>query len=248
MEFEELFSLEEKIISHGEKILSTDAYEESCWKTEYSNLLKEYKKLYKQLNRLIRINDRQQSKLSQANVILERNSKHDELTGIYNRRMFNEVLDNEWRRAIRFQLPLSLLIFDIDHFKKINDEYGHPAGDEVLKITAKKIEKVARRVGDIAARYGGEEFVLLLPHASKMGSFKIGEEIRREVSKTDFVYENQTIKVTISAGLASMVPDNETSPDVLVRRADDALYLAKRTGRNRVCIFDDVSQEGAGDA
>lgn len=240
-----MFGLEEKIIRHGEKIMSLDSPQGTMWKDEYATLLKHYEKMYKQLTRLIKINDRQQSKLSQANTILEKHSKYDELTGICNRRMFNEMYEREWRRCIRYKQTMSILIFDIDHFKQVNDEYGHQAGDEILKITAKKIDKVARRVGDLAARYGGEEFILLLPDTEKMGAFKMAEEIRKDISKIRFPYEDKTIGITISAGLAFMVPDMGNDPEKLIRRSDDALYMAKRTGRNRVCIFEDIRMEGA---
>lgn len=240
-----MFSIEEKIISHGEKILDMDSAVGNAWKEEYAELLKQYKKMYKQLCRLIKINDKQQGKLSQANTILEKHSKYDALTGICNRRMFNEMYDREWRRCIRYKHALSILMFDIDHFKRVNDEYGHQVGDDILKITAKIIEQVARRVGDLAARYGGEEFILLLPDTGKIPAFKIGEEIRKNISRIRFPFEDKTISITISIGLASMVPDMGNDPEKLIKRADDALYLAKRTGRNRVCQFEDIRVEGA---
>lgn len=248
MEFDEMFSIEEKIIRHGEKILERNEFGNSPWKDEYAQLLKNYKKMYKQLIRLIKINDRQQSKLSQANTILEKHSKYDELTGICNRRMFNEMYDREWRRCIRYKHPISMLLFDIDHFKQINDMHGHQAGDEILKMTAQKIERVARRVGDLAARYGGEEFILLLPDTAKMAAFKMAEEIRKDIARTQVDYDGKMITITVSAGLATMVPDMDNQPEKLIKQSDDALYLAKRTGRNRICMFDDMWKEGTANA
>lgn len=248
MEFDEMFSLEEKIIRHGEKILNADQTEGNPWKAEYAQLLNNYKKMYKQLTRLIKINDRQQSKLSQANTILEKHSKYDELTSICNRRMFNEMYDREWRRCIRYKHPISIILFDIDHFKNVNDAYGHQAGDEILKLTARRIERVARRVGDLAARYGGEEFILLLPDTSRMGAFKMAEEIRMDIARMKVSYDEHMMSVTVSAGLATMVPDMDHEPEKLIKRSDDALYLAKRTGRNRVCMFDDIRKEGTSNA
>ena len=245
MSTESLFGSEENIIRHGENILESEMARGNPLAVEYDQLLKNYKKMYKQLCRMVKINDKQQSKLSQANTILEIHSKHDPLTGIYNRRVFNEMYEREWRRCIRYGHVLSLLMFDIDHFKNVNDEHGHQAGDEILKNTAKIIECVARREGDLAARYGGEEFVLLLPDTSSINAFKIAEAIRKDTAKTGYVYDSKTVRITISAGLSSLVPDLCAQPEGLIRRADEALYLAKRTGRNRVCIYDDVRAGGA---
>jgi diguanylate cyclase (GGDEF)-like protein len=248
MAFDEMFSLEEKIIRHGERILEMDSSSDNLWKNEYNELLKHYKKMFKQLSRMIKINDRQQSKLSQANTILEKHSKYDELTGICNRRMFNEMYDREWRRCFRYSHVLSIVMFDIDHFKKVNDVYGHPAGDEILRIIATTLDKAARRVGDLAARLGGEEFVLLLPDTPMTAAFKIAEGVRKEIARIGFFYEDTTINVTISAGVASTVPDGESDPERLIKYADDALYLAKRTGRNRVKLYDEVCTEDERDA
>ncbi|GAB6097235.1 hypothetical protein JCM14469_34890 [Desulfatiferula olefinivorans] len=248
MSFDEMFSLEEKIIRHGERILDKDATTDNLWKNEYAELLKHYKKMYKQLSRLIKINDRQQSRLSQANTVLEKHSKYDELTGICNRRMFNEMYDREWRRCIRYGHMISIVMLDIDHFKRVNDVYGHPAGDEILRIIAATLDKAARRVGDIAARLGGEEFVLLLPDTPSAAAFKIAEGIRKEIARIGFFYDETTINVTVSAGVASRVPDAESDPERLIKQADDALYLAKRTGRNRVKLYDEVCTEGESDA
>lgn len=248
MPLDGLFGSEESIIKHGESILESAMAEGNPLADEYERLLKDYKKMYKQLSRLVKINDKQQSKLSQANTVLEIYSKFDALTGISNRRVFNEMFEKEWRRCIRYGHVVSLLMFDIDHFKIVNDTHGHQAGDDILKITAKIIETAARREGDLAARFGGEEFILLLPDTSSINAFKIGETIRKNISKECFFYEDTEIKITISAGLASMVPDIDSEPGCLIRSADEALYLAKRTGRNRVCIYDDVRAEGANHA
>lgn len=248
MPIDGLFGSEESIIKHGESILELATASGNPLADEYERLLKDYKKMYKQLCRLVKINDKQQSKLSQANTILEIHSKYDALTGIFNRRAFNDMFEREWRRCIRYGHIISLIMFDIDHFKIVNDTHGHPAGDGILKRTAQIIETAARREGDLTARFGGEEFILLLPDTSSINAFKIAETIRKNTSKECFSYDETEIKITISAGLASMVPDIDANPDRLIRRADEALYLAKRTGRNRVCIYDDVRAEGANHA
>jgi diguanylate cyclase (GGDEF)-like protein len=248
MPIDGLFGTEENTIRHGEDILASEMARGNPLSEEYGQLLKNYKKMYKQLCRMVKINDKQQSRLSQANTILEIHSKYDALTGIFNRRVFNEMYEREWRRCIRYGHVLSVMMFDIDHFKDVNDIHGHQAGDDVLRITAGIIADSARREGDIAARYGGEEFILLLPDTPALSAFKMAESIRKSVSMEVFNHDGKDVKVTISAGLATMTPDLDVNPDRLVKRADEALYLAKRTGRNRVCIFEDVRAEGAGHA
>ncbi len=152
----------------------------------------------------------------------------DRLTGLFNKGKFNEVLKREIERARRYKRPLSLIIFDIDHFKRINDTYGHKVGDEVLKELAKLIKKNIRKT-DFAARWGGEEFVILAPETDLDGAVKLAEKLRQTVEKHEF----PTVKnVTISLGVAQYI-DGE-SPEEFVIRADMALYKAKEGGRNRV--------------
>lgn len=248
MALDELFTTEEKTIEQAEKFLEIETDLENPLREAYAELLANYKKMYKQLTRLIKINDKQQLKLNEANIILERHSKHDELTGIFNRRMFNEMYLREWRRSARYNQRVSILMLDIDHFKSVNDTYGHQAGDELLKITAKKIDEVGRRAGDIAARFGGEEFVLLLHDIAELNAFKIAESIRENIAGSYLEYRGKTIKITVSIGIASMVPDLIVDREKLVWMADQALYLAKRTGRNRVCVYKDAASDGKEDA
>lgn len=245
MSIDGLFESESNIIKHGEKILQSDIAADNPLADEYELLLKNYKKMFKQLCRMVKINDRQQSRLSQANTVLEIHSKHDPLTGIFNRRAFNELYEREWRRSIRYGHIMSILMFDIDRFKSVNDRYGHQAGDDILKHTARVIADNARREGDLAARFGGEEFILLLPDTPEKNAFNIAENIRKAVARMSFHFDGQDVSITISAGLSSIVPDNNSDPEHLIRRADEGLYLAKRSGRNRVCIYDDLRAGGS---
>lgn len=152
----------------------------------------------------------------------------DRLTGLFNKGKFNEVLKKEVERAKRYKRPLSLIIFDIDHFKRINDTYGHKVGDEVLKELAKIIKSVIRKA-DFVARWGGEEFVILAPETDLDGALNLAEKLRQTVEKHQF----PTVKnVTISLGVAQYI-DGET-PEEFIIRADMALYKAKENGRNRV--------------
>ena len=160
----------------------------------------------------------------------------DPLTEIPNRRGFDEAIEREWRRTKRVPGPISVIIFDIDHFKDYNDRFGHPAGDQRLIGVARTIADAARRTGDLAARYGGEEFAMLLPGTPLDGAVAIAESVRLAVRENPGV----EFRLTISAGCATAYPYSDTldstSPLTLLKDADAALYIAKTTGRDRVCI------------
>jgi diguanylate cyclase (GGDEF)-like protein len=173
--------------------------------------------------------------LEAANQQLEALSFSDSLTGIANRRAFDQSLDGEWRRAVRSKQPISLLMIDIDHFKSFNDTYGHQAGDRCLAAVAGALGGLARRAGDRVARYGGEEFAALLPATDAAGGLAIAERMRAAVEALHL--PNQAGiggHVTISVGRATVESTEGMSPDALVAAADAALYEAKRSGRNRV--------------
>lgn len=159
----------------------------------------------------------------------------DPLTGIYNRRFGMARLHEEFTRTVRTTEPLGIMMFDIDHFKKVNDTYGHLVGDRVL-IQVAKIARTALREGDILIRYGGEEFLVILPAASKDNARAIGEKLRRMVEETSVTDGDQKIRVTISIGVTSFPELAAASDQELVKRADESLYSAKETGRNRVIV------------
>ena len=157
----------------------------------------------------------------------------DGLTQIFNKRYFLETLEREIARSHRYRRELSLVMFDIDHFKKINDSYGHLAGDYVLKHLAQTVKTRIRRE-DCFARYGGEEFSIVLPEIDGLNSKPFAEKIRQLVEATDFKFENTSMPLTISMGVATLDMDS-TDPQALIKRADDRLYEAKSSGRNCVC-------------
>jgi diguanylate cyclase (GGDEF)-like protein len=160
----------------------------------------------------------------------------DGLTNLYTRRYFTEFLSKEIERAKRYHHELSLMMVDIDHFKKINDTYGHQIGDFVLKETAQVLIKNTRKV-DLSARYGGEEFAIVLPETALENARVVGERIRKCVNEHLFVWAAHTLKVTLSVGVSSFLPEREDETlEKLIKRADAALYEAKETGRNRVCV------------
>lgn len=157
----------------------------------------------------------------------------DGLTQIHNKRYFLEAIEREMARCARFERPLHLIMMDLDHFKGVNDEYGHIAGDYVLREFA-KIVRDRVRTEEVFARYGGEEFALVIPEVStpKVGAY--AEKVRSLVEEHEFVFENRVIPVTISQGVAQM-PKGRGDVQHFIQLADDKLYEAKRTGRNRVC-------------
>ncbi|WP_319524639.1 GGDEF domain-containing protein [uncultured Desulfosarcina sp.] len=159
-------------------------------------------------------------------------SRIDGLTGLYNRRHFDERLDHEWKKAKRVQRPPTLLLCDIDHFKQINDQYGHQAGDEFLKLTAILLRTVFKRDTDLVARYGGEEFIVLMTDIDPDTAYGLAEEMRRRMAEVLMPYKGHNISATMSIGVAGNTSANETR-ESLISRADNALYQAKRKGRNR---------------
>jgi two-component system cell cycle response regulator len=156
----------------------------------------------------------------------------DGLTQVHVKRYLLEALDKELMRARRHQRELSFLMLDIDHFKKINDVHGHLAGDYVLKEVARLIQQRIRR-DEVLARYGGEEFAIILPETTLEGACALAEGLREKIEESRFVFQGETIRVTISIGAAILVEDHRASLD-LIKKADEKLYEAKRAGRNRV--------------
>ncbi|QXE90408.1 GGDEF domain-containing protein [Geomonas subterranea] len=174
--------------------------------------------------------------LQKATLELRRLSISDPLTGLGNRRHFEVMLDQEWQRALRSESPIALIFLDIDVFKNFNDNYGHQAGDNCLKLVAQELGRFARRPGDTAARYGGEEFVLLLSGVGLADAATIAKGCRKAVEALQILHSHSPVAgvVTVSAGVAAMIPDLDADRQLLVEAADKALYRAKLKGRNMV--------------
>lgn len=170
----------------------------------------------------------------------------DELTGLKNRRAFDERLQEEFRRAQRYSDPVSLIMIDLDHFKQVNDRFGHPFGDGVLRGAAEQL-RASTRDPDICARYGGEEFAVILPKTHLQGALSVGERIWRELGARRYplpagtpaspVEADGALCVTASMGIAFYPSKDIGSPDLLLKYADEALYQAKRAGRNTICLY-----------
>ena len=174
--------------------------------------------------------------LQDANAQLLKLVSIDGLTGIANRRHFDEVLAREVRRCLRERQPLSLILCDIDGFKRFNDSYGHARGDDTLKKVAQAVEKTFRRAGDLAARYGGEEFAIVLPGIDARRAWLFADRLRRNIWRLAIPNAVSPVadRVTISAGVATAMPDRIYQIEELIHAADTALYRAKGNGRNRV--------------
>jgi diguanylate cyclase (GGDEF)-like protein len=179
---------------------------------------------------------RSQFALREANDRLRQLSFLDALTGLPNRRQFDQTLELEWNRALRNRRPLSLLLLDVDCFKALNDLRGHQAGDECLQKIAQALPASLRRAGELAARYGGEEFAAILPDVPLDDAASVAEAMREAVRALELPHEASTVQsfVTISVGVATVQPNPANSPAQLLSAADQALYRAKRAGRNRV--------------
>jgi diguanylate cyclase (GGDEF)-like protein len=185
-----------------------------------------------------------QDQLRTAKAELEKLSVTDGLTGLYNRRHFEERLAEEFRRSQRYSDPVSLIMLDLDHFKDVNDRFGHQFGDRVLRETATLLDDSIRDP-DICARYGGEEFAIILPKTHLQGALAVAERIFRQLRQKTYPVEGSgraaagsaELRVTASAGLSFFPSKDVTTPELLVRFADDALYRAKREGRDTICLF-----------
>lgn len=182
-------------------------------------------------------NSQQQIQKTRQN--LQELAFHDSLTQVFNRRYFDQQLNLEWNRLKRIPSPLSIILCDIDCFKIYNDTYGHQQGDQCLQKVAQAIARAVKRPADVIARYGGEEFVAILPYTPRKGAIKVAENIRIAVKKLNIPHPNSTVNsvVTISAGVATTIPESEDKPTMLIEAADQALYKAKNRGRDCLAVY-----------
>jgi two-component system cell cycle response regulator len=174
-----------------------------------------------------------QDALRKKNTQLERLTKMDPLTNLANRRHFMDTMVSEFARLERYDRPMSFVMMDLDHFKTVNDEYGHQAGDKVLIVVASILSE-AVRANDIVSRYGGEEFAVLLPESSGPSAYVVAERCRNKIEEVEIVFEERKIQVTGSFGLVSLPDDRVSSVKELIALTDASLYTSKHEGRNRI--------------
>ena len=178
-------------------------------------------------------------KLEDANLQLEHLSTRDPLTGLFNRRYFGTVVEEQLSLSMRSQIPFSLLLFDIDRFKEINDRYGHLTGDRVLQDLSAAAQKMLPRATDFLARYGGDEFVAVLYDTPEIGALEVARHIQSAAESTLIRQDEKTTSaesLTVSIGVVSMTPTPEIDSSTIIQMADDALYRAKKEGRNRIVV------------
>ncbi len=207
---------------------------------DLSPLLHDARARIAELQRRIQQLEQENLELTMTNRLLAEVSARDALTGLYNRWYVMDKIEAEINRSIRHGSPLSLLMMDLDHFKRVNDTYGHTAGDQVLQSVGKLLRECCR-VYDVAGRYGGEEFCLLLPETTLGSTPVVAERIRQRLEMTEVTIGGASLIVTASIGVAGIdtaAGESLLSPTALIDRADRALYAAKNQGRNRVAMWD----------
>ncbi len=195
-------------------------------------------RLNEQLQQEIQERQRAEAALAKANEELSRLATLDGLTQLANRRRFDEYINAEWRRSAREQTPLSLILCDIDYFKRYNDSYGHQAGDDCLRQVARAMSRAVKRPADLVARYGGEEFAVVLPNTKAEGAVQVAAAMQSEIEQLKLVHVASEVNpyVTLSLGVASTIPSQTFLPELLINIADNALYEAKAHGRNCIVL------------
>jgi diguanylate cyclase (GGDEF)-like protein len=231
---EDIFELENEVIHEADMLLQAKEFSSEKDKEQYIILLNAYKRLLKQMRTLVRMSDIMQSKLNTMSGELEKLSQIDGLTGLYNRRYFNEIYQREWKNAITAGTLLGAMMIDIDYFKVYNDTFGHLAGDACLRRIAESIEQTVKDENVFVGRFGGEEFILLLPGADTEMCAVIAQRIMEGVAGLNIPGAVKILdgNVTVSIGIGVVSPKEDARPESLVNTADQALYHAKKDGRN----------------
>lgn len=234
---------EEEYIFKGYELGAVDY----LYKPISNEILKSKVKVFVKLNEQTKIIEEKTRALEEKIIQLEMVEKKlnhlvriDELTGVYNRRAFEEIFELEWARTTRSKGSFSALMIDIDNFKNFNDTYGHLKGDECLKDVSKVIQKTLKRITDEVARLGGEEFVVLLPETDLEGAKIIAEEIRKNIEGLKIPNKgvNTSQFITVSIGVSSVIPNKLIEKKEIINCADKGLYIAKKNGKNMTCVYE----------
>nr|MDU9044037.1 diguanylate cyclase [Candidatus Electrothrix aestuarii] len=240
-----LYKNEFAFLEYARKVLEDPDLSLATLRCKYSEMLAEHEVLLRKVVKMTGVSDRAQRELKRLNIELqdvnkelENLSQTDGLTGLHNRRFFDTRLRHEWNRHCRNHSPLSLIMCDIDYFKKYNDTYGHHEGDQCLKRVAQAIQENLKRSFDTAVRYGGEEFAIILSETDSEGATTVARSIQNNIAKLDLPHSASKANsaVSMSYGVATVVPDQGSSPDTLICLADNALYQSKEKGRNMISV------------
>lgn len=232
---EDLFEREQKILEHAVAYLDTVEREEHCDVAEYAAVVKAYRMLLKQLRRITKLSDRTAVNLNTSKRDLQDKVHIDELTGIYNRRFFEESMGKLADELARFDNALGVLMMDVDFFKRYNDTYGHAVGDDCLRAVAGAMKESVQRPEEFVARYGGEEFVAVMPGVDEEAVRSLAQRILNQIRALEIphAHNDAAAYVTISIGASSGVVTKERGPAAFLAAADKALYRSKHDGRNR---------------
>ncbi|MCA1961015.1 MAG: GGDEF domain-containing protein [Desulfomonile sp.] len=228
-----IFEDEEKALREAETILASSLPEDEPWASYYKDLVIRYRKLLRHTKQLVKMGDAMQSELARARDAAEFQATRDFLTLLWNRSAILGILKAEIARSQRENRPLSLIIGDVDYFKKVNDEYGHLVGDAVLREISERL-KSSIRTYDQVGRFGGEEFIIVAPGCASDDAVELGERVRAVIAENPVYTSEGPLSVTMSFGVATYGCAATADVDSLIRAADEALYRAKREGRNRV--------------
>lgn len=231
---DDIFEKEKEVVTEAESLLKTKKFDSMNDEARYRDLLNSYKRMLKQMRTLVKMSDIMQSKLNSLSGELEKLSQIDGLTGLYNRRFFNEIYQREWQKALDSKTPIGVLMIDIDYFKKYNDTFGHLAGDVCLCKIADAIEETIKAENAFSARFGGEEFIVLLPESDSAKCSDVAKKIMKSIYSLKIPSAERICsdRVSVSIGIGTMIPSEAVRPDTLINHADQALYRAKDDGRS----------------
>lgn len=236
---EDLFEREQKILDGALTYLKETQQAGVCSMEAYAAMVNEYRRLLKQLRRITRISDKTTVNLNTSKLDLQDKVHYDELTGIYNRRFLDENLKQAVEGLSRTQELLSVLMVDVDFFKRYNDTYGHGAGDQCLQCVARCLKECVRGQDDFVARYGGEEFVAVLPRVDEDGARNVARRMLAHVGAHRIPHEKSgaAAYVTVSIGVATGRAGGARTPEQFLEAADRALYASKQNGRNQYTFY-----------
>ncbi|MBN2656413.1 MAG: GGDEF domain-containing protein [Spirochaetales bacterium] len=230
-----LFSNEEKYLAFAQALIENGDDESTEWSIAFQEMTAQYAKLLKQTAKLVKISDHAQKSLQLANSRIQQMADSDNLTGLPNRRGSLKLIEQEISKSLRYGTPLSLFLVDIDHFKKINDTWGHGVGDLVLQKISELMKENLRN-HDLLGRWGGEEFIIALADTDLTGAETLSEKLRNKIEKSLISIEKAEISFTASFG--GTIYSHDMSLEKNIDLADKALYRSKRAGRNRISMYE----------